>query len=126
MTPLPLSLPPDDRPPDDLTEQDAALRRQLELSTNKHFFETCSGSIQSLLMECSWTISVAEVPILVIYCPDSLRNWRVLSQMTTIATALAQFSPQAKIRVYPPMGTGAPFDLRVDERLEFRDHNRGG
>ena len=102
------------------------LLRQLELSTSQHFFEACEGSIQSLLMECGWTISITDVPTLVIYCPDALGNWRVLSRLAAMAHSLAQFSPQAKIRVYPPAGTGSPFEMRVDERSAYRDGQRQG
>ncbi|MBE9137865.1 hypothetical protein IQ254_11785 [Nodosilinea sp. LEGE 07088] len=117
----PLILPPEDLPPDSITETDLMLRRQLEISTSKLFFEACEGPIQSLLMECSWTITMTTVPMLVIYCSDVLHNWRVLSHMRAIAHSLADFSPQAKIRVFPPAGTGDPFDLRVDERSQIRD-----
>lgn len=117
----PIFLPPEDRPPEATTDVDAELRRQLELRTTKHFFESCDGSTQSLLMECGWTISVEEVLILVIHCPDAITNWRVLNRIAEIADPLAQFSPLAKIRVFPPMGTGGPFDMRVDERSEYRD-----
>ncbi|MEO0536264.1 MAG: hypothetical protein AAF215_20620 [Cyanobacteria bacterium P01_A01_bin.123] len=117
----PEALPPEDLPPKVTTDWDAGLRRQLELSTSKHFFESCNGLIQSLLLECRWTISTAEVLLLVIHCPDSLTNWRVLNHMAAIAHPLAEFSPHAKIRVYPPSGEGAPFDMRVDERSEYRD-----
>lgn len=117
----PHALPPEDRPPENLTDLDAGLRRQLELSTSKHFFEACDGPTQSLLMECRWTINAADVLMLIIQCPDQLRNWRVLHHLPQIASPLAQFSPLAKIRVYPPHGTGGPFDMRVDERSEYRD-----
>lgn len=115
------TLPPEDRPPHGTTDFDAAMRRQLELSTRQHFFEACSGMVQSLLMECRWIISVSEVLMLVIHCPDPMTNWRVLNRMAEIAEPLAQFSPWAKIRVYPPVGMGGPFDMRVDERSEYHD-----
>ena len=54
--------------------------------------------------------------MLVIRCPDLRMNWRVLHQMVAIAEQLAQFSPQAKIKVYPPSDLGVPFEMRVDER----------
>lgn len=119
------ALPSDDRPPEVITDLDASLRRQLELSTSKHFFEACDGPTQSLLMECQWTINAAEVLMLIIHCPDHLSNWRVLSHMAAIAHHLAAFAPHAKIRVYPPFGTGGPFDMRVDERSEYRDRFSG-
>ena len=118
---IPMSLPPDDLPPSTTTDLDAGLRRQLELSTSKHFWETCDDPAQSLLMECNWTINAADTLMLVIHCPDQYSNWRVLSHITAIAHPLAQFSPHAKIRVYPPFGMGGPFDMRVDERSEYRD-----
>ncbi|MGP1371789.1 MAG: hypothetical protein ACTS3T_03105 [Almyronema sp.] len=116
----PTSLPPEDLPPLATTALDALLRQQLEQSTRQHFFENCDGPTQSLLMECRWTVWVAETLILVIHCPDQLRNWRVLNHLATLAECLAQFSPQAKIRVYPPAGLGTPFDFCVDERSVYR------
>jgi len=117
MTPLPL--PADDCPLPPTTE-DVLIRRQLERSLGRHFFEACSGSLQSLLMECGWTIRLAEALTLVLHCPDAITNWRVLNRLSGLAEPLAQFSPLAKIRVYPP-GTGHPFEMRVNERGEFRD-----
>lgn len=115
------SLPPEDLPPQTLTKADAALRRQLELSTRQHFFRACDPPAQSLLMESGWTICIVEVLTLVIHCPDMTCNWRVLNHIAAIADSLAQFSPRAKIRVYPPSGLEAPFDMRVDERSVYRD-----
>lgn len=115
------ALPPDDRPPQSPTERDLTLQRQLELTTSQHFFEACNGSIQALLMTCGWTIHLTDVLMLVIHCPDTPTNWRVLNRIAQIAEPLANLNPLAKIRVYPPMGMGGPFDMRVDERQEFRD-----
>jgi hypothetical protein len=115
------ALPSDDRPPATTTEADLAMQRQLELLTSRHFFEACEGSIQSLLMECGWAIHTADVLILVIHCPDNVTNWRVLNRIAQIAEPLAQFSALAKIRVYPPMGKGGPFDVRVDERTVYQN-----
>ena len=114
------ALPPDDRPPASTSELDATLRRQLEASVNKHFFETCDGVAQSTLMECGWTVTSTDTLMLVIHCRDTATNRRVLNRIAKIADALAQFSRTAKIRVYPPEGEGSPFDMRVDERSEYR------
>lgn len=122
MTPIPL--PPDDQPPELPTVLDIRLRRQLELSTSTLFFNACDGSTQSLLMACAWRMEIADVLMLVIYCPDAMTNWRVLNRIAAIAEVLFQFSSLAKIRVHPPQGTGSPFDMRVDERSEFRDGQR--
>jgi hypothetical protein len=72
-------------------------------------------------MACGWTIGISEVLILNIHCPDQYKNWQVLNQLTVLSRYLAQFSPQAKIRVHPPYRLGEPFDMRVDERSEYRD-----
>lgn len=113
-----LPLPPEDQPPTAPTDEDANLRRHLEISTGKYFFEACDGTTQALLMTCGWAMSVAEGLMLVIHCPDAPTNWRVLNQIRTIADILARFNPNAKIRVYPPLGQGGPFDMRVNERSE--------
>lgn len=117
---IPHSLPPEDLPPKTTTDLDAELRKQLEISTSQHFFEACDGPTQALLMQCRWTISVAEVLMLVIYCSDQGKNWRVLNHIAIFAEYLSQFSAQAKVRVYPPSETEPPFDLRVDERSVHR------
>ena len=103
-------LPPDDRRPVTTTDHDLELRWRLERSTSQHFFEACSGSLQPLLMDCRWSIVVVEALMLEIHCGDPLTNWRVLGRLAAIAHVLAQFSPQAKIRVYPPLGDDILFD----------------
>ncbi|MDY6937805.1 MAG: hypothetical protein SWY16_09065 [Cyanobacteriota bacterium] len=115
------SLPPEDRPPETTSKLDIRLRQQLERATSKHFFEACNGPAQGLLVECAWTIAIVEVLTLAIHCPDRDKNWRVLNNMTSLAKYLAKFSTQAKIQVHPPSGEGEPFEMRVDERLEYRD-----
>lgn len=115
------SLPFADRPPETTTDLDRGLQRQLEMSISRHFFEVCAGPSQSLLMECGWTIQVAETLILVIHCSDQEKNWRVLNHMAAFAERLSQLSPRAKIRVYPPSDKGKPFDMRVDERSTYQE-----
>ncbi|MEM1251219.1 MAG: hypothetical protein AAGI69_02210 [Cyanobacteria bacterium P01_H01_bin.21] len=110
------SLPPEDLPPELITDLDIELRRQLEGALCQYFFEACDGSTQSMLMECRWTINIVEAVILTIHCADQEKNWRVLNRMATLAGYLSEFSSHARIRVYPPLDTGLPFDMRVDER----------
>ena len=110
------SLPPEDLPPESTTELDIELKRQLEGALCQYFFEACDGSTQSMLMECRWTINIVEAVILIIHCADQEKNWRVLNRMATLAEYLSEFSSHARIRVYPPLDTGLPFDMRVDER----------
>ena len=92
----PTFLPPEDLPSKTPTTLDAELRGQLEYAAGKYFFQACGGVIQSLLLNCEWTISVAEGLMLVIRCPDLQTNWRVLNQIVTIADQLAQFNPTPK------------------------------
>ncbi|ESA34616.1 hypothetical protein N836_16045 [Leptolyngbya sp. Heron Island J] len=106
----------EDLPPATITDLDAELKRQLEGSICQHFFEACDGSTQSLLMACRWTVKMADVVTLHIYCSDQEKNWRVLNRMAILAEYLSQFSSQAKIRVHPPSDMETPFDMRVDER----------
>lgn len=108
-------LPPDDLPPETTTEIDKELTKQLERSLCQHFFESCDGSTQSLLMLCKWNMAVAEVLILNIDCSDQEKSWRVLNRMATLAKYLSKFSASAKIRVYSPSEQGSPLDMRVDE-----------
>ncbi|MEO0757284.1 MAG: hypothetical protein AAFY78_10465 [Cyanobacteria bacterium J06648_16] len=115
------SLPPEDQPPESIGPLDISLQRQLEYSTNQRFFEACGGPLQALLMTCRWYISAVSGLNLVIHCPDAQKNWRVLNQITVLADCLAGFHPRARIRVHPPEGSGDPFVMRVEERLEYRD-----
>ncbi|MEM1278541.1 MAG: hypothetical protein AAGG53_00685 [Cyanobacteria bacterium P01_H01_bin.152] len=117
-----LVLPPEDHPADFPGDRDVGLRRQLELSTQAYFFEACNGSIQALLMECRrWNISVTKGLLLIIHCPDAMTNWRGLNRLAAIAEILVQFSALAKIRVFPSPSQGNPFDMRINERSEYRD-----
>lgn len=115
-------LPPDDLPPAQLSSLDEELRRQLEASTAKHFYEGCDGVTQSVLSSCDWHItSNSSALMLVITCPDMTINWRVLNNIVSIGNQLAQFSGGAKVRICPPEGIGTPFEIRVDEISVYRD-----
>lgn len=110
------SLSPDDLPPDRATQQDEILRRQLEESTSKHFYDACERSIQNLLSNCDWYVTAnASAITLVIICPNRENNWRVLQNVVAIGTPLKQIAKSAKIRICPPIGTETPFVIRVDE-----------
>lgn len=115
-------LPADDLPPMGATSEDRVLLRKLEDSVGKHFYESCDGVTQALLMGCEWAIAItAEALTLIIDCPDQNTNWRVLNNIVPIGEKLGQFSQQAKIRVAPPAEVGAPFEIRVDELSIYRD-----
>ncbi|WP_299485655.1 hypothetical protein [Acaryochloris sp. IP29b_bin.137] len=113
-------LPPDDLPPRQITDRDIALQKQLEDSIRQCFFSHCEGSTQVLLAECQWTIRILEPVTLIIYCSSQAKNWQILNHMVDFANQLNQFSPSARIKVYPPAGKGAPFDMRIDERSAYQ------
>jgi hypothetical protein len=117
-----LSLPPDDLPPVKLDGRDEIFRQQLEDAIGRCFYEACDGVTQSLLTSCEWYITTKAIaPTLVINCSDLSTNWRVLNNIVPLGTPLEQFSPAARIRICPPIGTGAPFEIRVDEISVYRD-----
>jgi hypothetical protein len=115
-------LPPDDLPPAQIGQVDSVLRRQLEASLSKRFYESCNGTLQALLTHCEWYITTRSGPLtLVVFCPNSTTNWRVLNNIVMVSDYLEPFSKTAKIRICPPLGTGAPFVIRVDEVSVYRD-----
>jgi len=120
MNPLP-PLPPDDLPPFQTEQGDVVLRRQLEDSLGRRFYETCDGVTQALLTSCEWYVTTDSTALtLVINCPDTAINWRILNNIVSISTPLAELSTRAKIRVGCP-GGAPPFEIRVDEISLYRD-----
>lgn len=116
------SLPPEDLPPSEATPLDRILRRQLEETTSQHFYEACDRTTQALLSCCEWYVTTqASALTLVINCPDMNMNWRVLSNIVQLGSALEQIAKSAKIRVCPPVDMGTPFEIRVDEISVYRD-----
>lgn len=116
------SLPPDDLPPDRTTQLDGILRRQLEESAGRHFYEACDRITQTLLSSCEWYVTTSTSALtLVIACPDLETYWYIVSDIEQIGSRLERSIGSAKIRVYPPVGTGTPFEIRVDEISNYRD-----
>lgn len=114
-------LPEDDLPPSVTTLPDRILQRQLEESIEKYFYQACDHSMQALLSKCEWYVTTnAKSVTLVIECPDTLMNWRVLKNLVKLGATLQQFA-SARIRVCPPPGPGTPFEMRVDELSVYRD-----
>jgi len=115
-------LSPEDRPPVELGQVDKVLQQQLEEAVTKHFYETCDGVTQGLLLRCEWQIKAGDdVLTLMIQCPDMMTNWRVLNNVVLLGSTLQQFVPSAKIRICPPIEMGTPFEIRVDEISVHRD-----
>jgi hypothetical protein len=118
----PSSLPSDDRPPVQFSQDDKTIQRQLKEALNKGFYEACSGVVQGLLLTCEWHLTTeADALTLVIACSNMTVNWRVLSNLTAIGQSLERFTPNAKISICPPIGMGIPFELRVDEIAQYRN-----
>jgi hypothetical protein len=119
MTPF---LPWDDLPPEQLGMDDRDLRRQLDLSLTQRYREQCNSELQTLLNACAWAITTTtNVVTLVIVCPDSITNWKVLSHIVTLGTGLAEFSTDARIRIYSTPEMLDQFEIRVDELSIYQD-----
>jgi hypothetical protein len=110
------SLSPDDLPPTASLQQDDLWRRELEQSIGKHFYESCNGVMQALLMSCEWDFTTqASALTLVIGCPDRNIYERVLNNITAIGTRLELFMSHARIHIDPPVGQGSPLEVWVSE-----------
>ena len=116
------NLPPDDLPSQQLELGDRMLRRQLDLSLTQRFQQQCDLVSLQLLAACDWSITTAaNVAILVIVCPDRDTNWRVLNQVVALGSGMAQFSQDAKLRIYPTPEMLDYFEIRVDELSIYRE-----
>jgi hypothetical protein len=112
----PSSLPPDDLPPQQLELDDHLLRHRLDLSLTQRFQQQCSPVVLELLATCEWSITTtANVATLVIVCPDRTTNWQVLHQVVELGNGMAQFSQDAKLRIYSTPEMLDQFEIRVDE-----------
>ena len=115
-------LPPDDMPPSETTQADGVLRRELEQSTSRCFYEACDRITQVLLSMCQWHITTNYgPPILIIECPDMPTYWNIISDISQLGNRLQRLANRAKIRVCPPPDNGAPFEIRVNEISMYRD-----
>jgi hypothetical protein len=116
------ALPPDDLPPQQLDLGDHVLRHQLDLSLTQRFQQQCYPTLQKLLAACDWSITTtANVVTLVIVCPDLATNWQVLNQVVPLGTGMAQFSQDAKLRIYPTPEMLDLFEIRVDELAIYQE-----
>jgi hypothetical protein len=114
-------LSPDDLPPQQLASDDESLRQQLEGAVARYFYEACDGVIQALLCCCEWSITTQATALtLVITCPDTLTQYRVLNNIELIGTPLGQFTSSARIRICPS-DDETPLEIRVDELSVYRD-----
>lgn len=119
MTPF---LPWDDLPPEQLGIDDRDLRRQLDLSLTQRFRQLCNSELQTLLNACAWAITTTtNVVTLVIVCPNRVTNWAILSQVVNLGNELAEFSTDARIRIYSTPEMLDQFEIRVDELSIYQD-----
>ena len=116
------SLPPDDLPPPQLALADRILRCHLDASLTHRFQQQCDPVSQPLLDTCDWAITTtANVVMLVIVCPDRSTNWQVLNQVVALGNGMAQFSQDAKLRIYATPEMVDWFEIRVDELAIYRE-----
>ena len=119
---IPAALPPDDLPPQSLKIGDLLLRSQLDLSLTQCFQAQCEPTSLKILNSCEWSITTAaNVAMLVIVCPNHKTNWQVLNQVISLSNTIAQFSQDAKLRIYPTPEMLDYFEIRVDEISIYRD-----
>lgn len=119
---LPPNLPPDDLPPQQLELSDRLLRDQLDNSLIQRFQQQCNPTLLQLLTTCGWTITTtANVVTLIIVCPDQTTNWQVLHQVVSLGTLMAQFSQDAKLRIYATPAKLDLFEIRVDELAIYQE-----
>ncbi|MGK7938588.1 MAG: hypothetical protein AB4062_00215 [Crocosphaera sp.] len=104
-------------PPDDLPALDSSVRElswELEEVTGEKFYNNCDPITQDLLRQCGWDVTIRSKGLtLVVICPNHGLNWRVLQSIPLLANSLQTLSNTAKIRIYPPPGTGTPMDVMV-------------
>jgi hypothetical protein len=100
---------------------DQQLQLDLDEMTRQYFFNACDPLLQSLLAQCEWRLtSQAKALTLIIVCPTMVLNWLILEKMAAFATVLGGFAESSLMRIYPPMGYGAPLEMRVDERSIYQ------
>ncbi len=116
-------LHPDDLPPQETTQIDKMLYRELEHSSGVCFYQACDRITQTLLSSCEWYITTnINTLMLVIDCPDIVTYWHIVSNIAQIGNKLEQVATgSAKIRVYPPTGKGMPFEISVSEISAYKD-----
>ncbi len=105
-------------PPDDLPSLDPSYRElswELEEVTGEIFYNNCDFFTQDLLKQCGWDVTIRSKGLtLVVICPNSYLNWEILKSIPLLADSLQVLSNTAKIKVYPPPGTGTPMDIILE------------
>jgi hypothetical protein len=116
------NLSPDDLPPEQIDLNDRLLREQLDSSLTERFQQQCDRTTERLLAKCDWSVTTAaNVVTLSIVCRDPIVNWKILNRVQVLGSLMAQFSQDAKLRIYPNAGAIDPFEIRVDELSIYRE-----
>lgn len=116
------TLHPDDLPDPADRDRDRDLKRQLEATVRKRFYENCNGVAQALLIGSDWSMfNDGTGLLLVIHCPDPSLHSRILNHIAHLGTHLAAFSKTAQLAIYPPADQGDPLHLSVDEIETYKD-----
>jgi hypothetical protein len=112
-------LPNDDLPPTLPTEEDVILRLELARSISQRFYQACDRITQSLLYRCDWQIAIqANIPVLVISCPDVNTYWQMTSLVDEMGKKLKKLVNNGKIRIYSPNGKDITLEIELDESSE--------
>jgi len=119
------ALPADDLPPTNFTVSDLVLTRELETCLKEYFDLECDRhdsqpenshtALRPLLSQCQWHITThGDMTTLVIQSPNTVTNWRILENIIELAPLLEKLAI-AKIRVFSPLDTEPPLEVRVSE-----------
>jgi hypothetical protein len=101
--------------PTPLTQNDIALRQQLEQFASQRFYDACDRLTQTLLAHCEWQILLQEAtPILAIACPDITTYWHIVNALDQMGDRLRYVTDQAIVRLYPPPGKGRVVEISLD------------
>ncbi|MGK7883558.1 MAG: hypothetical protein AB4057_02905 [Crocosphaera sp.] len=106
-------------PPDDLPYVNPIYRElfwELEEVTGEIFYNNCDFFTQDLLKQCGWNVTIRSKGLtLLVICPNSYLNWEILKSIPLLADSLQVLSNTAKIKIYPPPGTGIPMDIMLED-----------
>ncbi|MGB8702391.1 MAG: hypothetical protein WCD18_23485 [Thermosynechococcaceae cyanobacterium] len=89
-----------------------------DLLAQQRFYQRCDRLVQILILRCNWRITWrSEIPVLTISCSNTFLYGQILHEIQALALALRPLHPDAKIRIYRPLGWIFPLEIKVDEIL---------
>ncbi len=112
-------LPPDDQPS---LESCSELQWEFDKVIKQYFYDDCDRLTQKLLSRCGWDIITdLQGLTLILICPNQANNWHILCHLDEFIGYLKKWPGEAKIRIYPPPGTGSSMEIRVSDPLIHQD-----